>query len=274
MSWEKREILLIAKTYPERSQKYGNTVCTAGIMEDTNEWVRVYPINLNVYLRKKLKKFVRFKAEIRKNKSEMIKRKESYKIREKSIKITDDSLVDPKVKGVWEERTKILEKSLSESMEFLKNQFEIKRMSLGIIKPHQKSIKFLIEKPVDNVEIDVIKEVQLNLFGEQVRKVDKIEHAFSYRYKCNIENCKGHKMICIDWELLESFRKWRKTYKTPQKLEFALINRYNDWMIKERDLYLVVGTIWRYKTWIIIGLFYPPKKGQKTQKKLSSFFKK
>lgn len=81
-------------------------------------------------------------------------------------------------------------------------------------------------------------------------------------------------MICIDWELLESFRKWRKTYKTPQKLEFALINRYNDWMIKERDLYLVVGTIWRYKTWIIIGLFYPPKKGQKTQKKLSSFFKK
>ncbi len=32
MGWETREILLVVKTYPERSQKYGNTVCTAGIL--------------------------------------------------------------------------------------------------------------------------------------------------------------------------------------------------------------------------------------------------
>ena len=50
MGWEKREILLIAKTYPSRSKKYGNTVCTAGILEDTNEWVRLYPIRWERYL--------------------------------------------------------------------------------------------------------------------------------------------------------------------------------------------------------------------------------
>ncbi|KKL81462.1 hypothetical protein LCGC14_1994500, partial [marine sediment metagenome] len=44
VSWEEREILLLVKTYPVRSDKYVNTVCTAGILEDTNEWVRIYPV--------------------------------------------------------------------------------------------------------------------------------------------------------------------------------------------------------------------------------------
>jgi hypothetical protein len=44
MSWEEREILLVTKTYPASSKKHGNTVCTAGILEDTNEWIRIYPI--------------------------------------------------------------------------------------------------------------------------------------------------------------------------------------------------------------------------------------
>ncbi len=230
LSWEEREILLVAKTYPKRSNRYGNTVCTAGILEDNNEWVRVYPINLDAYFYKKLNKFVRFKAQISKNTGEKMRRKESYKIREATIKITDDSLVDTSVKGVWEERTKILKGMLSDSIEILKDQFEVDRTSLGIIKPNRETIKFLIEKPIDEIEIDIMKEIQLNLFGEKVKKVDKIENAFSYQYECDIANCNRHKMICIDWELLESFRKWRKIYKNPEELQSKLREKYFDWM--------------------------------------------
>ena len=39
-----RDILILVKTYPEISRKYTETVCTAGILADSKEMVRLYPI--------------------------------------------------------------------------------------------------------------------------------------------------------------------------------------------------------------------------------------
>lgn len=39
----KERILITVKTYPTLSQKYGETVCTAGVRED-GSWVRIYPV--------------------------------------------------------------------------------------------------------------------------------------------------------------------------------------------------------------------------------------
>lgn len=36
-------ILILVKTYPALSKKYGELVCTAGIREN-GEWVRIYPV--------------------------------------------------------------------------------------------------------------------------------------------------------------------------------------------------------------------------------------
>lgn len=38
-----KEILIVAKTYPTKSKKYTELVCTAGVDEDGN-WYRIYPI--------------------------------------------------------------------------------------------------------------------------------------------------------------------------------------------------------------------------------------
>jgi len=259
LSWEEREILLVVKTYPERSKKYGNTVCTAGILEDTNEWVRIYPINFNVYNKLNLSKFIRFRARISKDTKDYMKRKESHKIDQNSIKIIDDHLTDTKKKGVWEERKRILERALSPSLEELKAKFEVDRTSLGLIKPEVNSLKFILSKPVEEIEIDVMKKIQLNLFGEKLKKVDVIEKAFSYQYKCGGENCNGHKMICEDWELLEAFRKYKKTYPTPEEVEQNLRYKFYEEKLSKSELYFIVGTYWKYPTWLIIGLFYPPK---------------
>lgn len=37
-------ILVTVKTYPTLSQKYGETVCTAGVRED-GSWVRLYSVS-------------------------------------------------------------------------------------------------------------------------------------------------------------------------------------------------------------------------------------
>src|SRR5262245_56455470 len=39
----KEKILITVKTYPTLSQKYGETVCTAGVRPD-GSWIRLYPI--------------------------------------------------------------------------------------------------------------------------------------------------------------------------------------------------------------------------------------
>ncbi|MHA1997144.1 MAG: hypothetical protein ACTSU9_03435, partial [Promethearchaeota archaeon] len=79
-----------------------------------------------------------------------------------------------------------------------------------------------------------------------------------------------HDMICEDFELLESFRQWRMKYKDFKELETKLIERYDDFMKKKRELYFIVGTTHLFGTWVIIGLYYPPK--EKKQKQRENLF--
>lgn len=258
MNWEEREVLLIVKTYPATSKSYGDLVCTAGIFEDTEEWVRIYPITWLKYAKNNLKKFVRFKAILKPDESDYLSRKESYKIKQNTIKITDTSLTKPSKKGVWEERTRILKKIQSSSVEELRTKFQIDKTSLGIIKPRINTVKFRNRKPLEDIEINVEATTQYDLFGEKINKVDEIEKAFSYKFKCDNLECKGHDIICEDWELLEAFRSWQKKYPNFEVLKEKLYIKFQDWMVK-RDLYFIMGTHWKFPTWIIIGLFYPPK---------------
>ncbi|KKN14055.1 hypothetical protein LCGC14_1000040 [marine sediment metagenome] len=253
MSWEEREILLIIKTYPIRSDKYVNTVCAAGILEDTNEWVRIYPISWLTFKNKNLKKFIRFKAEIMKNRSD--KRKESYKIRENTIQIIDESLTNTKKKDVWLKRKQILNNYITDSLETLKESYKDDRTSLGMIKPNPETTEFIITKKVDEIDIDIDSSTQYTLTGQKLRKVDEIENVFKYKFKCNIPECSGHRIICEDWELYQAFRSWRQKYGTEQ-LEKNLKNKF---IFKKNELYFMLGTHFRWSTWLIIGLFYPPK---------------
>ena len=258
MSWENREILLVVKTYPAKSKKHGDIVCTAGILEDTNEWIRLYPIAWQMIQKKKLNKFVRIKADILKDKSDYQKRKDSYKIRQSTIKKIDDSLVHTENKEVWDERRKIMDAFLSESVESLHNQFNKDKTSLGMIKPKINKLKFYTIKPFQEIEIKVEESTQMTLDNEVLKKVDDIEKAFKYRFNCNSSNCTGHNMICEDWELFAAFRKYRKRYETGEAEE-KLKNRFYNWMILQRDLYFILGMHWQFPKFMIIGLFYPPK---------------
>lgn len=48
MTWEKKKVLVTVKAYPERSKKYGSVACTVGLTEE-GEWIRLYPITLDVF---------------------------------------------------------------------------------------------------------------------------------------------------------------------------------------------------------------------------------
>jgi hypothetical protein len=65
-------------------------------------------------------------------------------------------------------------------------------------------------------------------------------------------------MKCTDWELGQSWRKWREQYGDNWRDAFR--ETYERKMRDHCDTHFYVGTLNQYpNAWIIVGLFYPPK---------------
>jgi hypothetical protein len=85
LKWIEKKALIIGRAYPEPSKKHIETVCT-GAITDEGELLRLYPIPLR-YLQEdqkyKLWTYARFLIQ----KSRDDKRKESFRVKEDSIKV-------------------------------------------------------------------------------------------------------------------------------------------------------------------------------------------
>ena len=246
-------ILVLAKTYPETSRKYGLLVCVAGVNEK-GEWRRIYPVPYLIFYDNRYKS-IRFKKfdiiNVNLKKSPRDHRKESYKI----INWEKISIIDNV--SDWSERREIIEKLLDPGFNILKK----KERSLGIIKP--KEINDFLEKKRTRLQGDkeVLERIQRLLPEYTGRSAPtKFRPAkipwIGYKYKCYDPDCRGHEMMCIDWEIQELYRKI--VIKNKDSFEKVKQKAF-DWMVNERDLYFVVGTTWRYNRWMVIGTRYPPK---------------
>ena len=87
-----------------------------------------------------------------------------------------------------------------------------------------------------------------------------------YTFMCEGANCRGHEMMCIDWEIQQLYRRYKdQGVQGFQKVK----DRAMEWM-NRREVYFVVGTTWRFASWMIIGLFYPSHQAKPKQAKLSN----
>ena len=64
--------------------------------------------------------------------------------------------------------------------------------------------------------------------------------------------------MCTDWEMGQSYRKWKAQYGDGWEEKFR--QRYESEMIEKYDTRFYVGTVHGHPhVWIIVGLFYPPR---------------
>lgn len=260
----KERILVIAKTYPEISTKYGPLVCTVGLNENL-EWRRIYPIPAKIFFDEQYS-HLRFK------KWDIIE-----------VELTDARPKDPRIESYkvvnwenikiighverWEDKIGFLEKVLDKDIESIWNS----NRSIGVIKP-TKLIDFF-DKPRERIKDEAEKEV-LNKINEaqatleqyinikvaendilpEVKEKDiKIEKLpwIGYKFNCSNINCKGHEMMAIDWEIQELFRKYRQIDPVKKKVFFEFKNR--------RNIYFAIGNTWKFrKSFMIISVVYPP----------------
>ena len=260
----RERILVIAKTYPEISTKYGPLVCTVGLNENL-EWRRIYPIPAKIFFDEQYS-HLRFK------KWDIIE-----------VELTDARPKDPRIESYkvvnwenikiighvkrWEDKIGFLEKVLDKDIESIWNS----NRSIGVIKP-TKLIDFF-DKPRERIKDEAEKEV-LNKINEaqatleqyinikvaendilpEVKEKDiKIEKLpwIGYKFNCSNINCKGHEMMAIDWEIQELFRRYRQIDSVKNKVFFEFKNT--------RNIYFVIGNTWKFrKSFMIISVVYPP----------------
>jgi hypothetical protein len=248
------DILITVKAYPNPSKKYIESSCTAGLTRD-RQWLRIHPLPFRMLENnQKFKKYQWIRAGIKKSDDS---RPESHKIAYDSIQVLDEQL---STERDWEQRRRFLEPVRKRSMEEIRREQELDNISLAFFKP--RSIESLTITPTSRnwTEKQLAKLQQQNFFvQDDLRMLEKVPYDFRYKFWCDEPKCKGHHSKIVDWEIYQSYRSWYAKYG-PEGWEEKLRERYESDMQEKKDLHLFVGTMRAYpKSWIIIGLFYPPK---------------
>jgi hypothetical protein len=168
----------------------------------------------------------------------------------------------PPPKG-WGAREQILAQLRRPSLcQIQRERQENGHPTLGLFRPARiKAFKMTPAEDRDWTarELAILKQPRLNFGGsEPKRQLEKIPLEFRYEFECADPACNGHALMCTDWEMSQSYRSWRRIYRDGWEEKFR--ERYERDMIERNDTSFFVGTMHQHPTsWIIVGLFYPPK---------------
>ncbi|ABE52086.1 hypothetical protein [Methanococcoides burtonii] len=246
------QVLVLVRATPEKSKRYGHTVCVAGVNQN-NELRRLYPFRFNYGDRLiKFKKKDVIEVNITNPDSDM--RRESRKA--SSHKNLFSPLNDEEVLDRIAPLISSIEK------------LNVEDASLGIVRPIIEDVEVIINS-TDIMDKQAFF-TQAGEYSAQGRERVKMPVEVRYLFKCEGETtCNGHKIIVLDWEINELVRNIMQKDKDPKSIKEKIRYKMIDYMAK-KELYLILGTHFQYKTWMIIGIFYPDKI-DKSQKKLFEF---
>jgi hypothetical protein len=254
-SLEKKEVLIVVRTYPNPAKKGGEVSCTAGITKD-GKWIRLFPVPYRFL--EEDQHFHKYQwIEVSVHKATSDTRPESYKIAGESVKVLSDPL--PTADN-WRARKEIIFPLMSHCLCCLKRERDLNGFpTLGLLRP--KTIHRLLidedESEWTNEQLEALR--QRDLFDKTPKaELEKIPHQFRYEFQCDHDDCAGHSITCTDWEMGQACRRWKNQYGLGWQEKFR--QRFEEEMINKYDTHFFVGTIHGHPhTWIIIGLFYPAK---------------
>lgn len=255
MVWETKEVLIIVKVYPTPSNKYGETVCTAGITRDS-KWIRLYPIPYrDLPTNQRYDKFQWIRVKVAPS-NEMLRRPESHKIDVSSIELL--SKIPPG--SGWTEREKYLLPAISDSLEEIEYKKNENGTSLGAFIPG--NVKdFIIEADSGQWNEKQMKVLeQKSLYNQDKTTLRKVPYKFHYIFTCNNNDCKGHDIQIFDWEAAQSYWRFKKIYKNEELTLKKFKEKWLDYFFKKRESYFIVGTDSRWNKFMILTIVSPKRR--------------
>jgi hypothetical protein len=251
----------LAKASPEVSSKYEHLVCVAGITEG-GEWRRIYPIPWKMFAKFsdrnfKKKSWIEYELE---SDVPSDHRPESRKIKFESIRPLGEASYDM-IESLLNARITTIEELMKKGP---------RSQSLGVVRP----LDLIDFVPTNNVHYQklVTRGAQRDLFGSSVVRLDIPKYKYRYIFKDDDSGAK-HEMLCEDWEVGELFRNCNNylemgKYKSEDEVHEKVRDKMLNAISKNGHMYFVVGSHYRFPTYMIVGVVYPRKKDMQKAKKI------
>jgi len=251
---ETKKILIVVRTYPSPSLRGVEVSCTAGITEQ-QEWIRLFPVPYRFLdPDQKFAKYQWISAVVSKGNDQ---RKESRKLRIDSVQVLSGPISPA---NRWQARKDLVFPMRSESLcELTRKRDAARHPTLGFFKPAEIR-RFVLE--ADNPSWTQAQLQSLGqglLFGKKPpTELEKVPFKVKYEFVCDDASCRGHSLMCTDWEMGQAWRNWRDKYGD-DGWEQMFRQKFETEMIQKKDTHFFVGTVAGHPhRWIIVGLFYPP----------------
>lgn len=263
------KVLITVKTYPIPSSKYDELVCTAGVRED-GSFIRLYPINFrDLPYSQQFRKYQWIEVAVKKYTGRDA-RKESYRPDCESIEIVGEPIP---TKPYWLERAKYALAKASQSMEQLYEQQEQDRTSLGVFKPKTVHDLEISSDDADWKPSFKAALAQQRLWETRTKSKEpprKVPFKFHFRFECDDSRCKkNHRMMIEDWEVGALYWKLVDNGETPEGAASGVRAKFLEEICgPTKDTHFFTGTILAHpKSWVIIGVFWPPIRTRKVSSK-------
>lgn len=255
-TYEATRVLVTVKTYPHPSPSHYELVCTAGITE-AKEWVRLYPIDFRYRpFKQQFEKYQWISVDLSTRTVRHDNRKESRRPNVDSIRLIGEPL---STKNGWEKRRAVIDAMPHHTLNELKSLYKQDKTSLGIVRP--KRILDLRVKPDTDQwkpEWRALFE-QYRLLGPQQKPLKKLPYKFSYIFECE-DSVRPHSAMIEDWELgalfLREAEKSGSNERAAESVKKKFLNQICD---PSRDTRFFMGTTWPHNSWVVVGIFWPPK---------------
>jgi hypothetical protein len=255
---ETKRALVVVRTYPIPEEDGVESSCTAAVTEK-GEWLRLHPMPYRFLpQRQQFRKYQWIELDVTKSNDFRI---ESYRPKLNTIRILGDPLTTD---NNWQLRKEVLFPLRAPSLCDLKrHRDEAGYPTLGFFRPRaikRLQITAAVPSTWSEAQLAILRQ-ELLFEKKPTQELEKIPYVFRYEFTCDDSTCREHALMCSDWEMGESYRKWAAQYGDEWEDKFR--QRYESEMIRQKDTHFFVGTIKAHPgEWIIIGLFYPPCSGQ------------
>jgi hypothetical protein len=262
--YTREKILIWAKTYPELSSRYLETVCTAGLLPSGNP-LRLYPIPYR-YLGSEKEQFSLYQwitADIQKKRDDY--RPESFRIDCDSIQLGE---VIPATQDEWGKRAEFIFRDPSwhfDSVDDLQNAQKEKGTSIGVVAPREiKKVEIIarseedaksFEQKLNEVKkIHEAKRAQINMFEQaippEMKTLEFLKSRVHVSWLCYNPTCDGHRMQVLDWGLCELQRRDGDEKALKRMKELCRLDIY--------DLKFFLGNLFLHPaSFLIVGMWYP-----------------
>ena len=250
------KILITVMTYPHPSRGYQELVCTAGIT-DSLEWVRLYPIDYRYRPKgQRFRKYQWIEVQLDPRTKGNDNRKESRRPDLDSIRLLGEPIP---TKNKWAERRALIDRLPHHTVNQLKARHTSDKVSLGIVRP-----KRIIDLEIREADPEWKPEwqnlyKQLTLFGPPQKPLRKDPLFVSLHVQC-ADNDKPHTAMCEDWELGTLFLKESSRLGSDEAAAESVRKKFLDELCRpDKDTRFFMGTFFPYNTWLVLGVFWPPK---------------